>query len=103
MLSERGRPDLTLCLALVHHLAITRNIPLAEFLDWLRELKTVVVIEFPTKEDPMVQRLLAPKAEGLHDDYDRPVFERLLAERFAVERTEELSAGTRVLYLARPR
>ena len=28
-LTERGRPDLTLCLALVHHLAITRNVPLA--------------------------------------------------------------------------
>jgi hypothetical protein len=101
-LAERCRPELILCLALVHHLAITRNIPVVELLDWLRELETVVVIEFPTRDDAMVQRLLAPKAEGLHADYDRPVFERLLAERFSVERTEELGSGTRVLYLARP-
>ena len=29
-LEERGRPDLVLCLALVHHLAIGRNVPFAE-------------------------------------------------------------------------
>src|SRR5207245_2035956 len=37
-LPARGRPDLTLALALVHHLAITRNVPLAELLDWFASL-----------------------------------------------------------------
>jgi hypothetical protein len=35
-LIDRGRPELTLCLALVHHLSIGRNIPLRELVDWLR-------------------------------------------------------------------
>jgi hypothetical protein len=102
-LSERGRPDLTLSLALVHHLSIGGNVPLADVVDWLREPACAVVVEFATTEDPMVRRLLARKRPGQHDDYRRDVFERCLAARFHVERSEELSSGSRVLYLARPR
>ena len=102
-LAGRGTPDLTLALALVHHLAITRNLPLPELLDWFAGLGSALVVEFVDPADEMAQRLLAPKRDGLHTDYHRDVFERLLGERFAVERTEELAGGRRVLYLARPR
>ena len=102
-LPERGRPDLTLCLAVVHHLAITRNVPFAEFLEWLGGLGTSLVIEFPTPDDPMVKRLLAAKREGLHADYNRASFERALGAAFELERSEELASGTRILYYAHPR
>jgi SAM-dependent methyltransferase len=102
-LPERGRPDLILCLALVHHLAAGANVPLASIVDWLRSLGGSLVVEFPTRRDPMVERLLAAKREGLHADYERDVFERLLREAFEVERLEELAGGTRILYLAHPR
>ena len=101
-LTERALPELTLCLAVVHHLAITRNIPLAEFVQWLRSLGSAVVLEFPLRHDPMVERLLAAKREGLHADYDRAVFERHLADQFRIERAEVLPSGTRVLYFAQP-
>ena len=99
---ERGRPDLTLCLAFLHHLAISGNVPLRDAVDWLRSLGGSLVVEFVTRDDPMAKRLLARKREGLHADYDRDVFERLLDDAFDVERTEELAGGTRVLYFARP-
>lgn len=102
-LAERGRPQLTLCLALLHHISITRNVPVAAFLDWLRSLETSLVIEFPTREDPMVKRLLAAKREGSHPDYERGFFERCLAEAFTVERSELVPSGTRLLYLAHPK
>lgn len=102
-LAERGTPDLTLCLALVHHTVITANIPVADFIGWLRALGAALVIEFPTRDDPRVQRLLAAKKPGSHPDYDREWFERCLSERFEVERSEVLSSGTRMLYFARPR
>jgi SAM-dependent methyltransferase len=101
-LAERGTPDLTLCLALVHHVAITGNVPVGEFVAWLRSLDTWLVIEFPTPDDPMVKRLLAAKRERTHADYDRSGFERALADAFEIEKSVELSSGTRVLYLARP-
>jgi SAM-dependent methyltransferase len=102
-LPERGTPDLVLALALVHHVVISANVPVREFVDWLAALGTALVIEFPTREDPMVKKLLAAKREGLHPDYEREFFERSLGEAFEVERTERLPSGTRVLYFARPK
>ena len=80
-LIERGRPDLVLALALVHHVVIGGNIPMAEFLHWLSELGGELVIEFVTREDPMVATLLRNK-EDHYADYHQDVFERELAARF---------------------
>ena len=102
-LAERGKPDLVLALALIHHVAISANVPVKEFVDWLASLGTALVIEFPTREDPMVKQLLAPKREGLHPDYELGYFERTLAEAFEIQRSERLGSGTRVLYFAHPK
>ncbi len=102
-LVQRGSPDLVLALALIHHTTITANVPVAEFVDWLASLDTSLVIEFPTREDPMVKKLLSGKREGLHPDYERENFETVLGSAFDVERRERLASGTRVLYYARPK
>jgi hypothetical protein len=102
-LTRRGRPNLVLCLALVHHLAITRNVPLREVVAWLADLGATVVLEFPTPTDPMVQRLLSGKRDGAHADYSAESFERALEERFDVARRAELPSGRRILYEAHPR
>lgn len=102
-LVERGLPDLALCLALVHHLSISRNIPLRELVDWLRSLDCELVIEFPVREDPMVQRLLSAKGVGAHPDYDREIWEGLLDARFEIADSLELPSETRTLYFVRPR
>ena len=96
-LPDRGMPDLVLALALIHHVTIAANVPVREFVDWLASLNTSLVIEFPTREDPMVKKLLGPKREGLHPDYERESFERVLAGAFDVERRERLESGTRLL------
>lgn len=101
-LAERGRPELVLCLAFVHHLAITRNIPMRSLLGWLRSLDCSVLVEFPTQEDPMVRKLLDTKRAGMHDDYSREGFERILSELFTIERTVVLSTS-RTMYHAQPR
>ena len=90
-----------LCLAVVHHVCITGNVPVREFLDWLRGLDAAVVIEFPDRSDPMVQRLLSGKREGSNPDYEADGFARALEERFAVDRRMEVTE-TRTLYEARP-
>ena len=101
-LEARGRPDLVLALALVHHVAIGANVPLAEVVGWLRSLETTVVVEFPPREDEMVRSLLSGKSAGASPDYELDNFERLLAERFAIARREQLEPGGRVLFLATP-
>jgi hypothetical protein len=100
-LADRGRPSLTLCLALIHHVAITANIPIADFVDWLRSLGTCLVIEFVTRDDPMVRTLLRNKRDD-YDDYNRDHFERCLEDGFNIERCVQLACGTRVLYHCSP-
>ena len=99
---ERGKPDLVFALALLHHVSITGNVPMREIVDWLRSLDTALVVEFMTREDPMVKKLLAAKRVE-HTDYDQPFFEQLLNEHFEVRETQQLPSGTRILYHATPR
>jgi SAM-dependent methyltransferase len=102
-LEERGLPDLTLCLALIHHAVIRGNVPVRDFVGWLASLETALVIEFPTRDDPQVRGLLGAKREGMHADYERGWFERCLDDAFDVERSETLASGNRVLYFSRPK
>ena len=100
-LDERGRPDLVLALALIHHVVIGGNIPMSEFVQWLRDLGGELVIEFVTRRDPMVETLLRNK-EDHYSDYDEQVFERELAARFTIAKRQPLGSGTRIMYHARP-
>jgi hypothetical protein len=98
-LPERGRPDLTLCLALIHHVVISANIPMRDFIGWLAGLGTSLVIEFVGREDEMVERLLANK-DDQYDDYNLPTFEKVLAEHFDVVEQTPLKGGKRAIYFA---
>jgi hypothetical protein len=101
-LAERGRPELTLCLALIHHIVISANIPLADFIDWLADLGTAVVIEFVGRDDEMVQTLLANR-DDQYDDYHDETFRSLLAARFDIKSEQDLKVAKRRIYFAEPR
>ena len=101
-LAHRGKPDLILCLALIHHLVITANIPLREFIEWLAGLGTELVIEYVTKDDPMVKRLLRNKKDN-YADYEQGHFEKCLSCSFHVAQQHRLNSGTRILYYGKPK
>lgn len=101
-LAERGAPQLTLCLAVIHHIVISTNIPLAEFIGWLADLGTAIVIEFVGREDEMLQTLLANR-EDQYDDYNPATFRALLESRFEIKADEPLKNGKRHIYFARPK
>ena len=100
-LLARGKPDLVLALALIHHVRISANIPVESFLEWLAGTQGALVIEFVSKEDARVKQLLLNK-DDTYDDYNRAGFEACLARRFRLERSQALEGGTRFLYFARP-
>lgn len=100
-LPDRGRPELTLCLALIHHLVIGANIPLRDFLGWLASLGTALVIEFVGRGDEMVEALLHNKDER-YADYSLENFERILGERYTVRKKLSLKDGKRWIYFALP-
>lgn len=100
-LIDRGSPDLLLCLALVHHVVIGRNVPLDDFIAWLAGFDAEVVLEFVDRGDPMVERLLRNR-RGQSIDYSRETAAELLARHFADVTHETMRSGTRTLYHCRP-
>ena len=101
--TERGKPDLVLALALVHHLAIAANVPLPEVVAWFRSFDSRLIVEFVEPHDPMAERLLGNKPAGMFPDYRIEEFQRLLEEAFVIERKEALPSGSRTLYSCAPR
>lgn len=102
-LPDRSRPELTLALAVIHHLALTHNIPTPAILDRLADLGGEVVLEIPSETDPMVTTLMGHKRAGTHRDYRLADIEAQAAERFDVRDRLELPGGTRVLLHLTPR
>lgn len=95
-LAERLHADAIVALALVHHLAISRNIPLGSVVDWIIGLAPAGIIEFPDKSDPMVQQLLALR-EDIFPDYDQEHFLAHVQQRARIVRQERLGQGGRLL------
>ncbi len=56
-LLERGPAEAVLALALVHHLAISNNVPLERVAEFFQRAGRWLVIEFVPKSDSQVQRL----------------------------------------------
>ena len=101
-LPDRGAPDLILCLALAHHVVIGRNVPLADFVDWLAGFGADVIVEIVDRGDPLVEQLLR-KRRGQAIHYSDAAARAELAGRFGGMTRETMSSGTRTLYHCRPR
>lgn len=95
-LSKRAKPDALLALAFIHHIAIGRNVPLGMAVDWLVSLAPAGVIEFPHKEDPMVQLLLSQRPD-IFPDYHNDTFANLLSQRAQIVKAVDV-LPTRTLY-----
>ena len=94
---ERAKGDAVMGLALIHHIAIAKNLPLVQVIGWLVDMAPQGVIEFVPKTDPMVQRLLQIR-EDLFDDYDQESFETYLSGRARVVKSASVSSSGRILY-----
>jgi hypothetical protein len=93
-------------LALVHHLAISHNVPLPRIADLLARLARFVIIEWVPKEDTQVQRLLARRPD-IFPGYTAAGFEAAFAggagANFSIVRREPIPGTARTLYLLRRR
>ncbi len=96
-LGDRANAGGVLALALLHHLAIGRNVPLTNAVDWVTSLAPSGVLEFVPKPDPMVQRMLANR-EDIFPDYSEESCRRALRARHRIVRAEVVSGSGRVLF-----
>jgi ribosomal protein L11 methylase PrmA len=96
-LGARASADAVLALALIHHIAISGNVPLDRVLAWLTSLAPRGVIEFVPKSDPMVIELLRLR-EDIFPDYNEDSFVRSLQQRARIVASERVSASGRKLF-----
>lgn len=101
-LVERGPASVALALALVHHLVIANNVPLARFWEFLARTCRHAIVEFVPKSDVQVQRMLASR-EDIFDDYTVDGFESSARRLFDVLERRALGGSERVLYLLKRR
>lgn len=78
-LAARANAGALVALALVHHLAIGKNLPLRDVVNWLVGLAPEGVIEFVPKGDPMVNELLALR-DDIFPDYTEEIFVQYLMD-----------------------
>jgi ribosomal protein L11 methylase PrmA len=95
-LLDRSNVDMVLALAVIHHLAIAKNIPLDMAVDWLMSLAPSGVIEFPSKADPMVAQLLRHRPD-IFPDYTEEAFLRHVGARGRIVREDRIGEGGRLI------
>ena len=96
-LQRRATADALLALAFEHHLAIGRNVPLDQVVEWLVGLAPKGVIEWVEKSDSTAQRMLMLR-EDIFDRYTRELFEAALGRRARIVTSATVSSEGRRLY-----
>jgi ribosomal protein L11 methylase PrmA len=95
---ERVKVDLALALALVHHLAIGKNIPFDKIAELFASITNNLVIEFVPKEDEKVQFMLKQKKD-IYSDYTEENFTNSFEKYFSVLKNQVIAGSGRTLYL----
>ncbi len=95
---SRAHVDVTMALALIHHLAIANNIPLQNIAKSLAEMADNVIIEFVPKEDSQVKRLLLTR-DDIFDQYTVDGFVAAMQNHFTVVRKIPIENSDRVIFL----
>ncbi|MEK6752807.1 MAG: class I SAM-dependent methyltransferase [Chloroflexota bacterium] len=99
---QRGPADMTLALAVIHHLAISNNVPLPQLAQFFAARTKWLVIEFVPKSDSQVKRLLSSRKD-IFPNYTREGFEAAFSERFKIHQAEPIHDSERTLYLMETR
>lgn len=98
----RGPADAVFALALIHHLAISNNVPFAMIARTLKRACDRLIIEFVPKSDSQVRRLLQTR-EDVFPGYTEKAFEEEFGRHFVVERSIPVKGSERKLYLMKAR
>jgi hypothetical protein len=97
-LLNRIQVDTCLALALIHHLAISKNVPLQNICDLLATICNTLIIEFVPKSDEKVKVLLQNRIDVFHN-YDEQSFETIFEQKFVILKKQIVATTNRSLYL----
>jgi len=95
---DRQKADCIMALALIHHLAISNNLPLIKIADWFSDICEYLIIEFVPKDDSQVMTLLATR-EDIFSQYTKEGFEKAFSVYFTLIRSLPVAESYRTIYL----
>jgi ribosomal protein L11 methylase PrmA len=101
-LFQRGPADVVMALAVIHHLAIGRNLPLPRLAEFLAATGKHVIIEFVPKGDSKVDILLASRRD-VFPHYDAMHFEEAMGQYFTLVTKTPINKTKRTMYLYKRR
>ena len=97
---ERTKVDVCMALALIHHLAIAKNISFHQLALFFASICNKLIIEFVPKEDPKVQGMLQWRKD-IFEEYTLEQFEKSFADFFILEEKIVVKGSQRSMLLYR--
>ena len=98
---KQYQPDITMALAVIHHMSLSGNIPFEMSAQFFASFSRHLIIEFPKRNDSWVQRLLNTKGEfkDHFDFYNITDFEKAYSQFFNITEKLNIEGSERVMYL----
>ena len=94
----RGSADTVLALALIHHLAISNNLPFDKIATFFSKICKSLIIEFIPKSDSQIQKLLFTR-EDIFTYYTEEIFRKEFEKYFKIKNVSNIKESQRKLYL----
>lgn len=94
---QRGPADVVMALALIHHLAISNNLPLSYISKTFARMAANLIIEFVPKEDSQVKRLLSSR-DDIFDTYHKEGFLHALLQDFDLQEEIHVEGTERTVF-----
>lgn len=96
-LADRGKADCVMALALMHHIVLSRHVPIDRFVRFCASLGETAILEFVPFEDQQAQRLIVSRAEPC-PGYSQQDFELAVSSSFRDWQKHSIGGSGRVLY-----
>lgn len=95
---DRTKTDIVFALALIHHLAIAKNVSLKQLAALFSKLGKKLIIEFVPKEDEKVQLILKERKD-IFEDYSEKNFIQEFSLHYTIIDRKPIAASKRTLFL----
>jgi hypothetical protein len=94
---KRPLPEVVIALALIHHLAISNNLPFYKIAGFLSDLSENLIIEFVPKSDSQVKKLLESRKD-IFGDYDEESFVKEFGAFYSIVAKEKVVDSERTVF-----
>ena len=94
---QRSDFDGLISLAFEHHLAIAKNIPINQIIDWHLQIAPIGLIEFVPKNDITIKKMLSLKND-IFPNYNIDNFRNILEKKSTIVKENNISESGRTIF-----